>query len=75
MSKAAQQEALVANNEATRLERDLAQARTAALANGMGVKSRLQALQLQLRGYVLFYCMACTDCAVATANKWRKSLD
>ncbi|KAG6829987.1 hypothetical protein H0H87_009594 [Tephrocybe sp. NHM501043] len=42
---AAQREANVANVEATRLERDLAHARTAALANGMGVKSRLQALQ------------------------------
>ncbi|KAG6920000.1 hypothetical protein DXG01_013349 [Tephrocybe rancida] len=42
---AAQREANVANGEATRLERDLAHARTAALANGMGVKSRLQALQ------------------------------
>ncbi|KAJ7134966.1 HEC/Ndc80p family-domain-containing protein [Mycena crocata] len=41
----AQQEAAVANGEAARLERDLATARTAALANGMGVKSRLQALQ------------------------------
>ncbi|KAG6889725.1 hypothetical protein C0995_015023 [Termitomyces sp. Mi166 len=42
---AAQREANVANAEATRLERELAHARTAALANGMGVKSRLQALQ------------------------------
>ncbi|KAF8633723.1 hypothetical protein AX17_004381 [Amanita inopinata Kibby_2008] len=46
---AAQQEALVASNEAARLERDLAHARTAAIANGMGVKSRLQALQLSYR--------------------------
>jgi kinetochore protein NDC80 len=46
---AAQQDALIANNEAARLERDLAQARTAAIANGMGVKSRLQALQLSYR--------------------------
>ncbi|KAF5386764.1 hypothetical protein D9615_001826 [Tricholomella constricta] len=46
---AAQQEALVANGEAARLERDLAHARTAALANGMGVKSRLQALQFDYR--------------------------
>ncbi|KAF8892608.1 HEC/Ndc80p family-domain-containing protein [Infundibulicybe gibba] len=46
---AAQQEALVANGEAQRLERDLAQARTAALANGMGVKSRLQAIQFDYR--------------------------
>lgn len=42
---AALQEAQVASAEANRLERDLAAARTAALANGMGVKSRLQALQ------------------------------
>lgn len=39
---------MVANGEAARLERDLAHARTAALANGMGVKSRLQALQFEL---------------------------
>ncbi|EPT05898.1 hypothetical protein FOMPIDRAFT_1026782 [Fomitopsis schrenkii] len=49
MREAAQQEALVSNAEATRLERDLAQARTAALANGVGVKSRLQALQIAHR--------------------------
>jgi kinetochore protein NDC80 len=49
MFQAAQQEALVANGDAGRLERDLAHARTAALANGMGVKSRLQALQFELR--------------------------
>lgn len=47
--QAAQQEALMASGEAARLERDLAHARTAALANGMGVKSRLQALQFELR--------------------------
>lgn len=46
---AAQQEALVASGEAVRLERDLAHARTAALANGMGVKSRLQTLQFNYR--------------------------
>lgn len=45
-SKAAQQEVLVSHAEASRLERDLAQARTAAMANGVGVKSRLQALQI-----------------------------
>lgn len=49
--QAAQQEALVANGEAARLERDLAHARTAALANGMGVKSRLQALQFELSAF------------------------
>ncbi|KAJ7684970.1 HEC/Ndc80p family-domain-containing protein [Mycena polygramma] len=48
----AQQEALVASGEAGRLERDLAHARTAALANGMGVKSRLQALQFDYREQV-----------------------
>ena len=49
--QAAQQEALVSNAEASRLERDLAAARTAAMANGVGVKSRLQALQI---AYVTF---------------------
>ncbi|TFY81964.1 hypothetical protein EWM64_g2047 [Hericium alpestre] len=52
LREAAQQEALVSNAEATRLERDLAQARTAALANGVGVKSRLQALQIAYREQV-----------------------
>ncbi|OBZ75594.1 putative kinetochore protein NDC80 [Grifola frondosa] len=49
LREAAQQEALVSNAEAARLERDLAQARTAAMANGVGVKSRLQALQIAHR--------------------------
>ncbi|PIL23804.1 hypothetical protein GSI_13555 [Ganoderma sinense ZZ0214-1] len=49
---AAQQEALVSNAEASRLERDLAAARTAAMANGVGVKSRLQALQIAYREQV-----------------------
>ncbi|KAF7338476.1 putative kinetochore protein NDC80 [Mycena venus] len=52
----AQQEALVANAETGRLERDLAHAKTAALANGMGVKSRLQALQFELSAiYLLIF--------------------
>ncbi|KAG2077811.1 hypothetical protein BDR04DRAFT_1064629 [Suillus decipiens] len=46
---AAQQESMVSNAEATRLERELAHARTAALSSGMGVKSRLQALQFDYR--------------------------
>lgn len=46
---AAQQEAMVANAEAARLERETANARTAALAKGMGVKTRLQALQFDYR--------------------------
>ncbi|KAG8217454.1 HEC/Ndc80p family-domain-containing protein, partial [Butyriboletus roseoflavus] len=46
---AAQQEAMVSNAEAARLERELAHARTAALSSGMGVKSRLQALQFDYR--------------------------
>jgi kinetochore protein NDC80 len=45
---------LVANGEAERLEKDLAHARTAALANGMGVKSRLQALQFTLSAFTFF---------------------
>ncbi|KAJ7273496.1 HEC/Ndc80p family-domain-containing protein [Mycena haematopus] len=48
----AQQEALVAGAETGRLERDLAHAKTAALANGMGVKSRLQALQFDYQEQV-----------------------
>ncbi|KAJ7172695.1 HEC/Ndc80p family-domain-containing protein [Mycena filopes] len=48
----AQQETIVANSEAERLQRDVAHARTAALANGMGVKSRLQALQIAHREQV-----------------------
>ncbi|KII88961.1 hypothetical protein PLICRDRAFT_53458 [Plicaturopsis crispa FD-325 SS-3] len=49
---ATQRDALVSSREAERLERELAQARTAALANGMGVKSRLQALQIEYREQV-----------------------
>ncbi|THU99358.1 hypothetical protein K435DRAFT_777030 [Dendrothele bispora CBS 962.96] len=52
LHNAAQQEALMASQEAERLERDLAHARTAALANGMGVKSRLQTLQFQYKEQV-----------------------
>ncbi|THG98588.1 hypothetical protein EW026_g3622 [Hermanssonia centrifuga] len=48
----AQREALAGNAEAARLERDLAQARTAAMTNGVGVKSRLQALQIAYREQV-----------------------
>jgi len=36
---------MLSNAEAARLEKELAHARTAALSSGMGVKSRLQALQ------------------------------
>ncbi|KAH7889765.1 HEC/Ndc80p family-domain-containing protein [Phlebopus sp. FC_14] len=46
---AAQQESMVSSAEAARLERELAHARTAALASGVGVKSRLQALQFCYR--------------------------
>ncbi|KAI0742721.1 HEC/Ndc80p family-domain-containing protein [Daedaleopsis nitida] len=52
LREAAQQEALVSSAEASRLERDLAAARTAAMANGVGVKSRLQALQIAYREQV-----------------------
>lgn len=37
----------MASAEASRLERELAQARTAAIANGLGVRSRLQSLQFR----------------------------
>ncbi|GBE82486.1 predicted protein [Sparassis crispa] len=52
LREVAQQEALVSNAEASRLERDLAQARTSAMANGVGVKSRMQALQIAYREQV-----------------------
>ena len=41
-----QQEASASNSEAQRLQKELAYARSAALASGVGVKSRLQALQI-----------------------------
>ncbi|KAI0262919.1 hypothetical protein BC834DRAFT_367606 [Gloeopeniophorella convolvens] len=47
--EAGQREAVVSNGEIARLQRDLAQARTAALANGVGVKSRLKTLQIAYR--------------------------
>jgi kinetochore protein NDC80 len=47
VSQAAQQDAIVSNSEAMRLERELALAKNAALANGMGVKARLQAVQFE----------------------------
>ncbi|EAU88162.2 hypothetical protein CC1G_03834 [Coprinopsis cinerea okayama7 len=46
---AATREALVAGQETDRLQRDLTAARNAALSNGMGVKSRLQALEFDYR--------------------------
>ncbi|KAG9318418.1 hypothetical protein JVU11DRAFT_509 [Chiua virens] len=49
---ASQQESMVSNAEAARLEKELAHARTAALSSGMGVKSRLQALQFDYREQV-----------------------
>ena len=45
---------MVSSQEAARLERDLAHARTNALANGMGVKSRLQVSQFELR--IISFC-------------------
>ncbi|KIL58306.1 hypothetical protein M378DRAFT_170731 [Amanita muscaria Koide BX008] len=49
---AAQQDALLASNEASRLDRDISQAKTAAIANGMHVKSHLQTLQLSYQEQV-----------------------
>ncbi|KAI0049662.1 hypothetical protein FA95DRAFT_1515305 [Auriscalpium vulgare] len=46
---AAQHEAMASNVEIAHLEKDLMNARTAALASGVGVKSRLQALQIAYR--------------------------
>jgi hypothetical protein len=42
----AQREGLVSNAEIARFERDLGQARTAALSSGAGIQPRLQALQI-----------------------------
>jgi kinetochore protein NDC80 len=44
--QAAQDDAFVSNTEATRLERELAQARAAAKSSGVGVKLRVQALEI-----------------------------
>ncbi|KAF8874629.1 HEC/Ndc80p family-domain-containing protein [Gymnopilus junonius] len=49
---AAQQEAQVASAEASRLERELAHARTAAISNGLGAKTQLQALQFKYKEQV-----------------------
>ncbi|KAF8590521.1 hypothetical protein K439DRAFT_1329564 [Ramaria rubella] len=46
LRKAAQDDAFVSNTEATRLERELAQARAAAKSSGVGVKLRVQALEI-----------------------------
>jgi kinetochore protein NDC80 len=48
LSQAAQREAQAASAQAAKLERDLGNARTAAIAKGLGVKSHLQALKVRL---------------------------
>ncbi|CAK5279591.1 unnamed protein product [Mycena citricolor] len=52
LREVAQQEAVVANAEANRLEKELANARTAALGKGTIVRSRLQTLQFNYREQV-----------------------
>lgn len=58
---------MVSSQEAARLERDLAHARTNALANGVGIKSRLQALQFELSLFSFFcvwkYQLVLDECA------------
>lgn len=49
MREAAQQEATVNNTRAAELERTMAQARMAAMAHGVGAKSRLQAVEIAYR--------------------------
>ncbi|KDQ59539.1 hypothetical protein JAAARDRAFT_126894 [Jaapia argillacea MUCL 33604] len=44
--EAAQHEAMISGGEASRLQENLAQAKAAAMASGVGVKSRLQTLQI-----------------------------
>lgn len=66
----------MASGEAVRLERDLAHARTAALANGMGVKSRLQTLQFKLRTTIsIDFKRLLVDILTAIVNRWKKSPD
>lgn len=67
LMQAAQQEGLVSNAEASRLERDLAAARTAAMANGVGVKSRLQTLQI---AYVHPSFLHCIFRVLRCQRKW-----
>ncbi|KAF9258895.1 hypothetical protein L218DRAFT_704847 [Marasmius fiardii PR-910] len=50
-----QQEGQQAAHQLARLEKDLSDARTAALASGMGVKSRLQSLQIEYKEQVAKY--------------------
>ena len=52
--QAAQQEAQFASDDVSRLDRELGQARMAAIANGLGVKSRLAALQFRYNNTFLF---------------------
>jgi kinetochore protein NDC80 len=47
IQKAAQQDSLQAGQQASKLEKDLQNARNAALATGMGLKSRVSALQIE----------------------------
>ncbi|PPQ65102.1 hypothetical protein CVT24_003063 [Panaeolus cyanescens] len=49
LREATQQEALMANAEAASLERELANARTAAITSGLGVKSELHAVQFSYK--------------------------
>lgn len=46
LRKATQDDAFMSNTEAARLERELAQARAAAKSSGLGVKLKVQALQI-----------------------------
>ncbi|KAJ3830027.1 HEC/Ndc80p family-domain-containing protein [Lentinula raphanica] len=52
LHNAAQREALQSNESARQMEQKLANARTAAIANGMGAKSRLHQLQFDYREQV-----------------------
>ncbi|KAJ3556638.1 hypothetical protein NM688_g1916 [Phlebia brevispora] len=49
LREVAQREAATSSTEAARLEKELAQARAAAMSNGVGVKTRLQANQIAFR--------------------------
>lgn len=70
----AQREALVSNAEIARLERDLSQARTAALSSGAGIQSRLQALQIACVASLIAsaFHLLMAIWRSGTENKWRR---
>ena len=56
-----QRETATSSAEAARLEKELAQARAAAMSHGVGVKTRLQANQIAFVTYSLTHMRRCAD--------------